>query len=1061
MLKEILWTDSVSSVDTILHIADVHIRNYKRHEEYRIVFDKLYTFCKEKVKENPNTIIYLAGDIVHSKTDMTPELIDLVTEFLDTLSKIAPTILIAGNHDCNLNNRSRMDALSPIVSMINSDLNILFYLKETGVYTLKNVDFVLNSVYEKPENFILAENVESDNTKIVLFHGAIDMASTDMGTFMKNKSLTMEKFDGYDYGMFGDIHKFQYLDVGCKFAYAGSLIQQNFGEGLEHGIIEWDIKNGKSKFIEIKNDWSFHTIEVEDGKITRDSSNYSKNNIVRIKSTNTNNSDLFNIITDIKTKINVVDVRVQRVSNKLTNTNNITNKIIGDIRDISYQNKLIKTFIKNKFSVTDEILNKVEDVNSKINKKLKDTDIVRNVVWQPIRFEFDNMFSYGEGNVVNFDTMNGIYGLFAPNASGKSSILDALMFCLFDKCSRTFKASQVMNNRQNSFKCKLHFMIGEIDYYIERVATRDKKGNAKVIVNFYYIKDGDKHSLNGEDRDGTNFTIRKYIGTYDDFILTAMSVQGNNTNFIDKAQRERKDLLAQFLDLDLFEELNSIATEEVKEVQSLIKEFGKQDYSTKIANSKVKYKECFDKMDELTSQREYLKRRNEEINNEIVELNKQIVNIEEIEDIDDTESIGNLNEKIENCRKKLVLTNAEIVDIELDLVTYNKKVEELNETILEYKEEELTNKKDYFDRQTKLLSQRQSELSNAELRLDHCVKKIDNLKNHEYDPNCQYCVNNVFVKDAEEAKRLLWGLQQDRDELKHEVNHIKTELDENESVYQLYDKLIQFKKKLSEIENFMLNLNKDLLEKKETKISIELNCNNIKTKLEKIESNKLIVESNMKFKGLLSEITKEKQTISDEIKSLEEEIIETSGDLKINEQAIQECEKSLDKLKELEKEFYAYDYYLKAVNRNGVPYELISEALPRIQTETNNILGQIVDFQVLFDTDGKSINTYIVYDDEKFWPLELSSGMEKFISSLAIRNALVQVSSLPRPNFIAIDEGLGVMDPNVMTNFSLFLEYLKTQFDFVIIISHIDIVKDIVDSQIEIKKENGYSKIYA
>ena len=1058
MLKEILWAGGLSRVDTILHIADVHIRNLKRHDEYRSVFEKLYDICKNKVKENKNTIIYLAGDIVHSKTDMTPELIDLVTEFLDTLSRIAPTILISGNHDCNLNNRSRMDALSPIVSLINSEYNQLFYLKETGVYTLKNIDFILNSVYEKPENFIIAENVESDNIKIVLFHGAIDMASTDMGTFMKNKSLTMEKFDGYDYGMFGDIHKFQYLDVGCKFAYAGSLIQQNFGEGIEHGIVEWDIENCKSKFIEIKNDWSFHTIEVEDGKITRDSSNYSKNNILRIKSTNTNNSDLFNIITDIKTKINVVDIRVQRVSNKLTTVNNTTNTTTGDIRDISYQNKLIKTFIKNKFNVTDEILNKIEEVNSKINTKLKDTDIVRNVVWQPIRFEFDNMFSYGEGNVINFDNMNGIYGLFAPNASGKSSILDALMFCLFDKCSRTFKASHVMNNRQKSFKCKLHFIIGKIDYYIERNATKDNKGNTKLIVNFYYIKDGDKHSLNGEDRDGTNFTIRKYIGTYDDFILTAMSVQGNNTNFVDKAQRERKDLLAQFLDLDLFEELNSIATEEVKEVQSLIKEFSKHDYSTKIANSKIKYKECFDKMDEMTSQREYLKKRNEEIHNEIVELNRQIV---KIEDIDDTESIDELNEKIENSRKKLVLKNAEIVDIELDLATYTKKTDQLNNNILEFNEEEIIDKKNYLDRQTKFLVQKQSDLSNAELKLDHCIKKIDKLKNHEYDSNCEYCVNNVFVKDAEQAKRLLWGFEQDRDELKLEVNYIKTEIDENESVYVVYDKLIDYKNKLSETEKSILISRRDLLEKKEEKTSMETTYNTLKTKLEKIESNKIIVENNIKVKCILIDIIKEKQNISDEIKSLDDEIIEISGDLKINDQAIQECEKSFNKLKELEKEFYAYDYYLKAVNRNGVPYELISEALPRIQTEANNILAQIVDFQVLFDTDGKSINTYIVYDDEKFWSLELSSGMEKFISSLAIRNALVQVSSLPRPNFIAIDEGLGVMDPTVLANFSLFLEYLKTQFDFVIIISHIDVVKDIVDSQIEIKKENGYSKIYA
>ena len=126
---------------------------------------------------------------------------------------------------------------------------------------------------------------------------------------------------------------------------------------------------------------------------------------------------------------------------------------------------------------------------------------------------------------------------------------------------------------------------------------------------------------------------------------------------------------------------------------------------------------------------------------------------------------------------------------------------------------------------------------------------------------------------------------------------------------------------------------------------------------------------------------------------------------------------------------------------------------------SNNILSQIVEFQILFDTDGKSINTYIVYDDDNFWPLEITSGMEKFISSLAIRTALIQVSSLPRPNFIAIDEGLGVLDPSILTNFSVFLDYLKTQFDFVILISHIDIVRDIVDSQIEIKKENGFSKI--
>ena len=164
-------------------------------------------------------------------------------------------------------------------------------------------------------------------------------------------------------------------------------------------------------------------------------------------------------------------------------------------------------------------------------------------------------------------------------------------------------------------------------------------------------------------------------------------------------------------------------------------------------------------------------------------------------------------------------------------------------------------------------------------------------------------------------------------------------------------------------------------------------------------------------------------------------------------------------MKELETQFKAYDFYLKAVNRNGVPYNLISEALPKVQAEVNSILSQIVEFEILFETDGKSINTYIVYDDENFWPLEMTSGMEKFISSLAIRTALVNVSSLPRPNFIAIDEGWGTLDSDNLNSLYMLFDYMKTQFDFMLTISHIDALRDIVDKVIEIKKENGFSNI--
>jgi DNA repair exonuclease SbcCD ATPase subunit/predicted MPP superfamily phosphohydrolase len=1057
MLKETLWSFAISEVEKILHISDVHIRNLKRHDEYRSVFKKLYDVCRSKVQENKNTIIYLAGDIVHAKTDMTPELVEMVTEFLDTISRIAPTILIAGNHDCNLNNMSRMDALSPIVSLLTDEKNQLFYLKQSGVYYLQNVDFVLNSVYEDPKNFITAKDVGGNRTKIVLYHGPVDRASTDTGVLMKHNDVKIEMFDGFDYGMFGDIHKFQYLDVDGKFAYAGSLIQQNYGEGLVHGIIEWDIKNKKSKFIEIENDWSYHTIDVENGKIKKLPTKWTKYNSIRLRITNTPHSEVNQIMTELKSLTNVIDIRTQHLVG--SSNGNVQTKVnpIGKIRDVEYQNKLITDYVNDKFSVTDDILEKIRGINRNVNTKLSESDVVRNLIWKPISFEFENMFSYGKGNKIQFDGMNGIYGLFAPNASGKSSVLDAIMFCLFDKCSRTFKAAQVLNNKKDNFQCKLHFMIGEKNFYIKRVATKEKKGNVKVNVDFWYEENGDLVSLNGEDRDGTNYAIRKYIGTYDDFVLTAMSLQGNNTNFVDKAQKDRKDLLAQFFDLNLFEELNSIATDEVKGLQALVKEFKKQDYSTKLSDAIGIHKANTILLEETTDQKGYIEKKIEKLTLSISELNKKLI---PIADNFSSKTVQSLLDKRYLLDRKYndLINEIKSLDEELDdAKTSHSKYLGLSK---EFDKETLMVKKERIDIVRNRITELEADLRSVKLKVQHCQDKIDNLKDHEYDPNCEFCVNNVFVKDAERAKSQIWGFQQDRDELNFEINNLNEEFTKNSSVYSELEKLNSLENSAFKYEKQIYSVEKQIFSAKEEQKKINDEIGNIDIQIEKYKENEDAINQNNKIQKEIDELENEKNTLSKiELKKIDESILEYNGNVKISEKVIDECEVSIQKLKDLEKEYEAYDYYLKAVNRNGVPYELISNALPNIQEETNNILANVVDFQVLFDTDGKSINTYIVYDDDRFWNLELSSGMEKFISSLAIRTALIQVSSLPRPNFIAIDEGLGVLDPTVMANFSLFMDYLKTQFEFVILISHIDSVRDMVDNHIEIKKENGFSKI--
>ena len=155
----------------------------------------------------------------------------------------------------------------------------------------------------------------------------------------------------------------------------------------------------------------------------------------------------------------------------------------------------------------------------------------------------------------------------------------------------------------------------------------------------------------------------------------------------------------------------------------------------------------------------------------------------------------------------------------------------------------------------------------------------------------------------------------------------------------------------------------------------------------------------------------------------------------------------------------AYQYLLNAIQRDGVPYDLISKSLPTVEGAVNDILAQIVDFSVVFSMNGKDIDTHIVYDDDRVWSLELSSGMERFISSLAIRIGLMNVSNLPQGNFLAIDEGWGTMDSDNLNSVAQLFQYLKSQFQFTFVVSHIETMRDFVDTLLEIKKIDGSSSV--
>lgn len=193
---------SKQKITHVYHLADLHIRNLKRHNEYRLVFQRFLDNVKNDGIEN--SIIYIGGDIAHAKTEMSPELVREISWFLSECSKLREVVLITGNHDCNLNNNSRLDVLTPIIENLND--NRVHYLRDTGVYNIHNLTFVVYSILDKRENWPSGFDIVGEN-KICLFHGPVDKSKTDVGYSVSSTRFTTEMFDGFDMVMMGDIHK--------------------------------------------------------------------------------------------------------------------------------------------------------------------------------------------------------------------------------------------------------------------------------------------------------------------------------------------------------------------------------------------------------------------------------------------------------------------------------------------------------------------------------------------------------------------------------------------------------------------------------------------------------------------------------------------------------------------------------------------------------------------------------------------------------------------------------------------------------------------------------------
>ena len=271
-------------------------------------------------------------------------------------------------------------------------------------------------------------------------------------------------------------------------------------------------------------------------------------------------------------------------------------------------------------------------------------------------------------------------------------------------------------------------------------------------------------------------------------------------------------------------------------------------------------------------------------------------------------------------------------------------------------------------------------------------------------------------------------------------------------------KLQEAKEKEDKLDREITQLHNQLSTKETEEVRLETQIQQQEQLIQEYYKNEEQIKKNREIRDEITQIRSQLNQNKDDLKKVNSEVLKLNGKISALQNQKETIESRIKEVKELEEQSKLFEYYLNALSKDGVSYELIEKALPMIEGEVNNILAQIVEFGMQLEMDGKNINAYLVYGDQR-WSLEMCSGMERFISGLAIRVALINVCNLPRPNFLVIDEGFGTLDSENLQSLFMLFTYLKTQFDFVMIISHIDSMRDVVDGLIEIKKVNGFSNV--
>lgn len=855
-----------------------------------------------------------------------------------------------------------------------------------------------------------------------------------------------------------------------KIAYAGSTIQQSHGETDDKGFLVWEIQD-KDKFnvrhVSVSNPKPFVTIELSpEGKLP-DSLDIPPGSRLRLVANDNFSVDVIRKNLDIvRSKLKPENLTfINRAEEKSSVLQLPEEYKKEDLRNLQVQERLIKEFLKD-YKIDDSLLKKVFEINKKYNSIAEENEpIARNVDFELLKLEWNNLFNYGSNNSVNFEKLSGIVGIFGKNYSGKSSVIDSLLYVLFNSITKKSKKSvNIINMDSTDGSGKVLLRVGKNTYRIQRKSEKYIKKlhkvetvEAKTSVNFEMIDPvtGDVvENYNGIDRIETDKNINKLFGSIDDFLLTSMSSQLGSLSYIDKGSTERKENLAKFLDLEFFAQKFKLANDDAGVIKSSLKRYDNKDLYKDL-------EEVEDSIIENETNTTSLQSEIENLKNSLLPLEKDLLILEDKLSKSPTKiiDIESVQSGIESREKKIRSLLGEHEEYSGNISENEKKIAKADDFISKFDIDSLKKKDNDSKLLEKQISDVLSEIKDQTKALYNDSKKVDLLKEVPCGSEYSHC---KFIKGAYEAQEninLINIVLENKKSEKIKLEESLNLLDSKKNKQQI-EKYLEFISRHNMLVKETDALKLKIANKNSGIVSLERELDKLKLEQDEYFKNKELIDNYESF-------LKEKNIKQKEINSLKSTLISNEKKLSDLYKLHGSLEQKLNKIKEeqleldnLNKEFEAYDLFLKSMHSNGISYDIIKKSLPAINNEIAKNLANIVNFEVYFQNEENRLELYIKHPDNKdVLPIEMASVAQKTLAAMAIRLAFIHVSSLPKANVFILDEPGTSLDEDSIQGFIRMLDMIKNHFKCVILISHLEALKEVADTTITIQKNGGFASV--